>query len=348
MEEKKMTRNGFLRLGGSLLAGGVIAGASGSLLWRMAHRPEDLFYDEDDGNDRISDGDTSVSPYRKEASWQFESPIEAFELLGDRFITASGGKLTVRDLEGREKTSFAVGVDVRDLAVLGEELYVLFPSRIQVFDLQGQELRGWDACSDQSDYCSMTVCEAGVYVTDAAAKNICQYRPDGTMVRFIDSPNGFVVPSYSFAIAYHDGIVYCSNPGRHLVESYDRTGRFLAAFGSAGTDPGKFSGCCNPVHLTVTPAGELLASEKGLPRISCWGKKGEFRSILLNQKALGGGHDASEVRMLPDGRLLVAGSRAVSRWRYDARLAQAAAGASVSDACALCGIDCPVKKGITI
>lgn len=348
MEEKKMTRKSFLRLGGSLVAGGVIAGTSGSLLWKMIRQPDDVFFDAEGEGYKISDGDTSISPYRKEASWPVDGEIEAFELAENQFITAAEGTLVVRDLQGREQAAFAVGDNIRDLALLAGELYVLFPARIEVYDLQGRSLRGWDACSDESDYCSMTASPAGVYVTDAAAKNICHYRLDGTMVRFIDSPNGFVVPSYSFAITHDGGILYCSNPGRHLVESYTEDGEYLAAFGTAGTAPGKFSGCCNPVQLTVSPAGELLASEKGIPRISCWSKKGEFRSILLNQKALGGGHDASEVRMLADGRLLVAGHRAVSLYRYDSRLAQVAAGESISAACALCGIDCPVKKGVTI
>lgn len=347
-EKKKISRKEFLRLGGSVVAGGAIAGVAGNLLWKMYHRPDELFYSVEEDPYEITDGDHSLSPYRMVHSIPAGGTLLAFERDGEELLLATPGKVTVTSLEGRRKRSFPSGEDIRDLAVWQGEYYLLYPSRIAVFGADGTPLRSWNACSDDADYCFFTVFEGGVYVSDARARNICQYRHDGTLLRFIESPRGFVVPSYSFAIANSGGLLYCSNPGRHQVECYSAEGKFLYAFGEAGTEPGRFSGCCNPVHISFTPEGELLTSEKGLPRISCWSREGELRSVLLNRKALGGGHDAREVRMLEDGRLLVAGEETLLIFQYDARLARADGKGRYSSACELCGIDCPVRRGVTI
>ena len=344
---KRISRKEFLRLSGSVIAGGAIAGISGKLIHDMVRRPEKVFFDADGERYDVTDGDESVSPYRKISSFRTEEEILSFEMSGDNIIAVSGNTVSLYSPDGNVQECFAIGSDVRDTCLDGEELYVLFPSRIEVYSLSGELLREWDACSDNSDYCSMTVTPSGVFVTDAFAKNICKYDHEGGLVKFIDSPNGFVVPSYSFGIAYNDGKVYCSNPGRHLVESYSEDGKYLESFGQAGTAAGSFSGCCNPVYLSFTPAGELLTSEKGIPRISCFSKEGSFRSVLLNKKALGGGYDAFEARMTPDGKIVVAGKNSISVFKYDSALASASKGGS--SACSVCGIEsCPIRRGITV
>ena len=347
--KRKMSRKGFLQLCGSVAAGAVIAGGSGSLLWKMFAKPNDVFYQtgaqQASNNSNRSD---FKSPYRKVSSFTTGDEIEAFEVLGDRVIVATPNNLSLYHADGSLLNNFAIGSDVRDIAVNQGEIYVLFPTRIEVYDADGSLTREWEACSDNSDYCSLTVFGNHVFVTDASNKNICQYQADGTLRRFIKSPSGFVVPSYSFSITHIGETVYCSNPGRHLVESYSADGEFLASFGEAGLAAGRFSGCCNPVYVTSSPTGEILTSEKGVPRISCYSPQGEFRSILLDQKILGGGHDAYEIRILDYNKLLVAGKKSVTMFRYDEQLAKASAQATSSSACAVCGIDCPLRVGVKI
>lgn len=346
-KNKSISRKDFLRISGSILAGGAIVGVSGKLIHDMVRNPDKLFYNAEGDVYDITDGDDSVSPYKKLVSYRASEEIKAFDVLGERMVAVGESALSVYSPDGNVEESFAVGSDVRDICIKDEEIYVLFPSRIEVYSHHGDLLRGWDACSDNSDYCSLTVTPTGVFVTDVFAKNICKYDHEGGLVRFIDSPNGFVVPSYSFAIAAWNGTIYCSNPGRHLVESYSEDGKYISSFGQAGTATGSFSGCCNPVHISFSPNGELLTSEKGIPRISCFSREGDFRSVLLNKKALGGGYDAYEARMTSDGRILVAGKNSLSVFRYDSALAKASRGGS--SACAVCAIkDCPVLRGLTV
>lgn len=332
-----MDRRNFLKISGSLVVGGVILSVVGRGMWNMFKRPDKLFYDSKraKGTELLKEETDFVSPYRRVYGFLAPDDICAMEVEGGSIYIATPNNIYVYGLSGELQTNFSTPSDVRDIAVYDGHVYALYPTRIEVYDRQGDMTQEWDACSDNSDYCSLAVCEEGVFVTDASNKNICKYHLDGTLARFIESPQGFIVPSYCFGITYMDGTIYCSNPGRHRVESYTTEGEFLAAFGKSGAQAGAFSGCCNPAILTPSINGELLTSEKGIPRISCYRTDGKFRSVLLDSKALGRGHTAYDVRVMKD-KLIVTGGDKVSVYQYDKRLSQ-------QTECGRCEVDCPLK-----
>lgn len=342
-KEEKISRKKFLHICGSVVAGGSILGVTGGLLWKMVNRPDEVFFGVDGKGTPVNRHPASSfrSPYRLVSAFKAPDRIEAFELVGDRLIVAVPDGVCIYDASGKHISRWAVAGPVRDMAVDKENLYLLYPTRVEVYDLEeGHKLREWEACSEESDYCSFTVAAGNVFVTDAGHKNICKYTAEGDFVKFIESPAGFIVPSYSFGITNIEGVIYCSNPGRHTVESYSQEGEYIASFGKAGGAEGLFSGCCNPVYLTATPTGEIITSEKGIPRISCYGKTGEFHSVLLDEKMLGGGHAAYEVRVWKD-KLIVAGKDRVATYQYDKKLA-------LQTVCSSCGIDCPLREGVII
>ena len=332
-----MDRRDFMKIVGSTAVGALVLSVVGRSVWNMFKHPDKLFYDSKrtKGISLLREDGDFVSPYRRTFGFVVPDEICALEVEGGSIFVATPNNIFVYGLSGELQTNFSTPSDLRDMAVADGRIYALFPSRIEVYDRQGEVLQQWEACSETSDYCGLVVCKEGVFVTDAGDKNICKFNPDGTLARFIQSPEGFIVPSYSFGITYLDGKIYCSNPGRHRVESYSTEGEYLSSFGKVGTEAGAFSGCCNPVILTPANNGELLTSEKGIPRISCYSLDGEFRSILLDSKALGGGHTAYDVRVMKD-KLIVAGGDKVSVFQYDRRQSQ-------QTACGKCDKDCPLK-----
>lgn len=336
-EGKNMSRRKFLQVSGSLMIGAAFAGVIGRSLWKMLNNPGELFYDAKTAtrNKAIEEMANYVSPFRRTSGFIVPDDITALEVLDHQIVIATPNNIHLYALNGSLEENFSIRSDLRDMAVYAGKIYLLFASRVEVYDPQGNQLQEWNACSDDADYCSLTVFDEGVYVTDASAKNICQYRLDGSLARFIESPKGFVVPSYSFGITHLNGSVFCSNPGRHQVEQYTAKGEFVASFGKSGVGAGEFSGCCNPVRITTTATGELLTSEKGIPRISCYASDGTFRSILLDDKALGGGHAAYDMQMM-DNKLIVTGANKVSVYEYDNRR-------SAQTLCGSCTVDCPMK-----
>ena len=275
------------------------------------------------------------SPFKQVASFKLPEEINRFELYDNRLFISAGQSVYIFGTEGKQLANFPAGQDVRDITVGSDEIYLLYPTRIAVYTLNGVFVRQWEACSELSDYCSFTLAGDAIFVTDAENKNICKYTIEGNFTKFIKSPVGFIIPSYSFDIDSWNDTIYCVNSGRHSIESYSLNGDFIASFGKSGSEAGSFAGCCNPVYFSFTPGGAVITSEKGNPRICCFGRDGKFKSLLLNSKALGGGNKAYKLKAM-DNKLFVAGKNKISIYQCDKA-------SESTSACSGCPLDCPRK-----
>ena len=331
--KQNISRKKFLQTCGSLIAGGSILGVSGVLLHKKFVSSEDKLIPAGDTTN-LSEK-TNPSPYKLVSSFSTPDKIDGFELYNDKLIVAASNSIFIYDRMGTLLNNFAIGSKLRDIAVEDELIYLLFPNRIEVYNELGEQLRNWEACSEQSDYCSFTTAPGAIFVTDAANKNICKYTKEGNFVKFIQSPNRFIIPSYTFGITHIDGTIYCTNSGRHQIESYTLDGDYIGSFGKAGGATGMFCGCCNPVHIEHTSTGEIITSEKGNPRISCYSSDGTFRSLLLDSKTLGGGNTAYEIK-IHDDKLFIAGKNIISTFQYDKVLA-------ARSSCSICKVSCPLR-----
>jgi hypothetical protein len=331
-----LSRKKFLRTIGSMVAGGAVVGVSGALITRKSIAP--VFLDSAAGSAYLSETKAFVSPYKRVSSFAIPHDVKAFEQYADRLYVAVTNEVMVFDYYGKLLHRFPAGEVIRDMAVGEEGIFLLYPARVEVYTQEGKPLMEWEACSELSNYCSLALAPGCVFVTDMANKNICKYTSEGAFVKFITSPDAFIIPSLTFGIVHANDRIYCSNSGRHQVECYTLSGEYAGAFGCPGGAPGLFAGCCNPVHLAYTANGEIITSEKGNPRISCYGSDGTFRSLLLDSNLLGGGHAAYDVKVWED-RLFIAGRDKVSVFRYDKRLSNATA-------CGGCDVVCPLRKDI--
>jgi hypothetical protein len=317
---QNISRKKFLRSFGAVLAGGAVAGVSGIVIKNNIQK-DGLVVDTNQVKSSANDG--FVSPYKQIAAFSAGGTIEAFDQYDGKLYISTVNAVSVYDDYGKQLSQFAVKYGItRDMAVDREGVWLLRPTSILFYSFEGEILREWEACSALSDYCSFTLAEGFVFVTDRENKNITKYTREGGFVKFIDSPNRFIIPSLTFGIEYANNLIYCSNSGRHQIEIYTLDGEYKDKFGSAGGGPGAFCGCCNPVHLTGTPTGEIITCEKGNPRISCYGSDGKFRSILLNSKSLGGGYAAYEAK-IADDKIFAAGSDMITIYSYDKQLAAA-------------------------
>jgi sugar lactone lactonase YvrE len=188
-----------------------------------------------------------VSSYQKVDSFETDSDILSFCISNNTIYVAFANEVSVFDLAGKQLYDFKIDEGIRDILVEDAIIYLLYPTTIEHYSLEGKKIDEWQACSNNSDYCAITASLEYVFVTDAENKLIHQYDKEGALMRFIKSPNGFIIPSYSFDIININDTLYCSNSGRHQIESYTINGEFIAAFGQAGAQAGAFSGCCNPV-----------------------------------------------------------------------------------------------------
>ena len=330
-----ISRKKFLRTFGSVLAGGVVTGVSGVVVSNKI-RNDSLTVAQD--RDIASSANGFVSPYKQIAAFSVDGSIEAFEQYDSKLYVATVNAVSVFDEYGKRLSQMTVEYGItRDMAVGDDGVWLLRPRSILLYSFEGTPVRQWDACSELSDYCSFTLADDFGFVPDRENKNIAKYTRDGNFVAFISSPNRFIIPSLTFGIEYANGLLYCSNSGRHQVEMYTLDGEYKGCFGSAGGRAGAFCGCCNPVHLTSTPTGEIITCEKGNPRVCCYGADGKFLGMLLDSNSLGGGYAAYEAKISGD-RIFAAGRDMITVFACDRQLA------AVGN-CAGCGIDCALRKG---
>ena len=314
----------------NILVFALIAGFGFYMIYSMMSEGEKMLSGERNADDAL------ITPYKIINRLSTTSDIIKFDIYENTIYAAQSGKISVFDLAGKHQHDFPLKNDIRDIIVRKSAIYLLYPTGIEVFTMKGEKIADWDACSDNSDYCAFSVTDDYVFVTDAENKLITQFDQEGQLVRFIKSPAGFIIPSYSFDIIVINDTIYCSNSGRHTIETYTLEGEYITSFGTSGMQAGAFAGCCNPVYLAATPWGDIVTSEKGNPRISCYGQDGKFRSILLNSKVLGGGTEAYSVKM-EDDKIYVAASKYLSVFVFDPELA-------AQSACADCPLECPLKQ----
>ncbi|MDR2424951.1 MAG: hypothetical protein LBD59_09550 [Prevotellaceae bacterium] len=342
-EVNKTDRRNFLRGFGTVLATGSVVAVSGSLLKKSIDKNSSI-----DKNAEMSrvDVEKLATPYKMVAGFAVEESVKCIDYYDNHIYAACNGKVLVYNgvvadknsgadvakLFGSLVSSINTGVEARDIVIDGGEIYILHATGVEVYSDKGGKLRAWQACSDNSDFCSMTLSANHVFVADAANKHIHKYGKNGDFVRFINSPNRFIIPSYTFGVEVIDETLYCSNSGRHKVEKYTLDGEYIGSFGKAGAGKGMFAGCCNPVHLAKTAGGDILTSEKGEPRISCYAGDGAFRSILLDSRLMGGGTRAYDVKAV-NNNLIVAGETRISIFQFDRN-------AVAATACANCAVNC--------
>ena len=316
----------------NILVFSLIAGFGYYMVYSMKSDEKQIL--SGDGNAE----DALVSPYKKTNSFTVSSDIIGFDIYLNAIYAAQSDRISVFDLSGEHQRDFGIKKDVRDIVVEDDRVYLLYPSEIEVFTLEGEKITGWTAHRNNSDYCSIALSSAYVFVTDAENKHICRYTKEGEFLDIILSPNSFIIPSYAFDIINIQDTLYCSNSGRSRVERYTLEGKYIDSFGKAGSEAGSFAGCCNPTFLAATQHGDIITSEKGNPRISCYSRDGKFRTILLSSKMLGGGTSAYCVKV-QDDRIYVSGKNTLTVFVFDPELAG-------QSACADCPLECPLKNNL--
>ena len=134
---------------------------------------------------------------------------------------------------------------------------------------------------------SIAVTAENIYVADA--RNLCinRYALDGDFINDIGKRDrernviGLVAPSpYLDVVVDKDARVLVGNTGRLRVETYGPDGKLLRMWGQPGTQPDRFCGCCNPTNIALTPEGNIVTAEKGIPRVKVYDPAGKMLAYI--------------------------------------------------------------------
>ncbi len=145
--------------------------------------------------------------------------------------------------EGRLQKPRAMAIDARD------QLYIAdMTGRIQVFDTDGQYLRGWrtpDIANGKPSGLSFDL-DGNLLVADTHYYRVLVYTPDGELLkdRTIGGQCGFGPGEFNFVtdcVQDSKGNYYVSEYGEYdRIQKLTRDGRFVLQWGSHGSEPGQF------------------------------------------------------------------------------------------------------------
>lgn len=230
----------------------------------------------------------------------------------DIYITGKD-KVLIFDKKGQLQKEIVTDYQAFCIAVNEQkEIFVGQRKQIDIYDSTGVLKDSWIINNGNPVVTSIAVSETSVFIADAGNKIVYHYDLEGNMINEIGRKDslqgikGFLIPSPYFDLAIgREDELWVVNPGRHQLEAYTISGRFLSSWNKTSMGLDGFSGCCNPSHIAILPNGSFVTSEKGIIRVKIHNPSGEFESVVAAPKVFDKGTKGLDLAIDSQNRIIV-------------------------------------------
>ena len=194
---------------------------------------------------------------------------------------------------------------VRCLAARRDQVVAGCDDAIRVWSVTDDTPTVWPLPAEGAILTSLAVSSNAVFAADYAHRCVWRLDMEGRVEGTIraSEAKGFRLPSPYFDVAWHGGMLWVADTGRHRLSAFDAAGVEQRHWGAFGMGAGHFAGCCNPAHLAMLPNGAFVTSEKGVARISLFSGNGDFIKFICPPQAAGVGHEPMDLAVFADGRI---------------------------------------------
>ncbi|MCU0461197.1 MAG: hypothetical protein MUF36_04165 [Bacteroidales bacterium] len=185
--------------------------------------------------------------------------------------------ITCYDPDFKLLWEYKTGMPVTALSASGQNIYAAANGIILLLNIAGEKKEEWGPFESNAVITSLSSDEKNVAFADAVNKSVFILDKQGQVKSLIGkSTDPFTIPSLYFDVVLGgNNTVYVANTGNKRIEKRNFDGKILDSFGTSGSEPDAFCGCCNPAHFTPMERG-FVTAEKGINRIKVISDKGGF------------------------------------------------------------------------
>lgn len=184
--------------------------------------------------------------------------------------------------DGQFQKPRAIAIDQND------RLYIVdMTARIQVFDVEGQFVNGWQTPAYQDGRPSgLSIGQDGLFVADTHYFRVLRYTLRGQLLadRTIGGTQGQRPGEFGFvtdAVQDSAGNIYVAEYGEHdRVQKFSADGDFLLTWGSHGRDPGQF---VRPQNLSIDGQDRIWVADACNHRIQVFDDHGNLVQVWGQQ-----------------------------------------------------------------
>lgn len=156
---------------------------------------------------------------------------------------------------------------------------------VQAYDADGKFVRAWGEGTVKRAHHIRFDHEGNVWLSDVGHHVIRKYTPEGKLLLTLGTPDApgadethMNQPS-DMAIAAGGDIFVSDGYGNNRIVHFDRSGKFVKAWGKLGTKPGEFS---LPHAIAIDSKGQLYVADRNNVRVQVFDQSGKFLAEWRN------------------------------------------------------------------
>lgn len=207
--------------------------------------------------------------------------INALAITDNKIAAAGNKKIVIQNLNTKHLTYFEIPEPGRAMCFITDEhLIIAFNSYCAVFNNNGKELYRYPDLGPKALITSIALWGDDLAIADAQGKQVFLFNQQRRLTGIIGKKaDEYVIPSAFFDILpVSQNEIWIVDPGHHKLELYNRENKLIRSWSDQSDS--FFIGCCNPIHLALTPNNLLAAAEKGIERIRLFDNRGKYQGYL--------------------------------------------------------------------
>jgi len=257
--------------------------------------------------------ETPLSPYTETGGIKLDvaQPYGIAVGKDDRILVSADRAILVFESTGERLGRIELEEPARCLAA-GDDglLYLGMTDHVQVYTDTGGRQAIWAGLGNEALITSIAAAGDEIFVADAGNRLIMRFDTGGKLLGYIegdgsDGPELLIPSPYFDLLVVPDETLWVVNPGHHRLQSYTLDGAYLGSWGYFSPDIEGFCGCCNPIHIALTPEGFFLTSEKGIPRVKEYDSTGTLKAVVAGPDRFAEGTVGLDLAADSGGRVIV-------------------------------------------